>query len=329
MPDFSVVIPTYRRPAYLAEAVDSVLAQTHPPAEVIVVCDGPTAIPGGVERGVVRVVEQAQSGAAEARNTGVRESTAAWLCFLDDDDLWHPDRLRLAARHLDEHAACRALTTASWWFAGEATDGVDFVATDLAGCLANAASAEPVTDMAYLDIAGNSFDLLLERNRSNISGTTVRRDVLEQAGGFAAGYTCAEDWLMALNVARYTEWCYLDERLSFIRKHAGNNTTTNPTNGLVTLRAISEAWADRSRPVPPHRALAEYGLVYRWTIQGAVWSSIRRGQVRLAFRTLRQGLPLVPRLRDRAYVFVPPPVTWRIEHATRLRHAPVHVIRDG
>lgn len=322
MPEFAVVIPTYRRPAYLAEAVDSVLAQTHPPVEVIVVCDGPTSIPGGIERGVVRVVEQPHTGAAAARNTGIRESTASWLCFLDDDDLWHPDRLRLAAQYLDGHTGCRALTTASWWFATQATDGIDFVASDLAGCVAQAASAEPVTDMAYLDIAGRSFDLLLERNRSNISGATVRRDVLERAGGFPAGYTSAEDWLMALNVARYTEWCYLDERLSFVRKHAGNNTVTNPTNGLVTLRAITEAWAERSRPVPPHRTLAEYGSVYRWTIQGAVWNAIRRRQMGLAVRTLRQGLPLVPRLKDRAYVFVPPPVTWRIEHASRRRRPP-------
>lgn len=322
MHDFAVVIPTYRRPAYLAEAVESVLAQTHPPAEVIVVCDGPTSIPGGIERGPVRVVEQAHSGAAAARNTGIRESTAAWLCFLDDDDLWHPHRLSLAARYLGAHPQCRALTTASWWFSSEATDGIDFVATDLAGCLARAASAEPVTDMAYLDINGRSFDLLLERNRSNISGSTVRRDVIEQAGGFPVGYSCAEDWVMALNVARYTEWCYLDQRLSFVRKHAGNNTATNPTNGLVTLRATAAAWADRSRPVPPHRALAEYGSVYRWTIQSAVWSSIRRGQLRLAMQALREGLPLVPRLKDRAYVFVPPPITWRIEHARKRRPAP-------
>jgi glycosyltransferase involved in cell wall biosynthesis len=328
MHDFAVVIPTYRRSAYLAEAVDSVLAQTHPPAEVIVVCDGPTSLPRGIERGAVRVVEQAHNGAAAARNTGIRESTAPWLCFLDDDDLWHPDRLRLAAGYLGGHAQCRALTTASWWFSSEATDGIDFVATDLASCVASATLAEPVTDMAYLDIDGRSFDLLLERNRSNISGSTIRRDVLEQAGGFPDGYTCAEDWLMAINVARYTEWCYLDKRLSFVRKHAGNNTATNPTNGLVTLRAISEAWADRSRPVPAHRALAEYGSVYRWTIQGAVWNSIRRRQVGLAIRTLRQGLPLLPRLKDRAYVFVPPPISWRIEHATQRRRASSRGNRD-
>jgi glycosyltransferase involved in cell wall biosynthesis len=314
MADFAVVIPTYRRPAYLAEAVDSVLAQTLPAAEVIVVCDGPSTLPEGVRRGPVRVVEQPHGGVARARNTGVAESSAEWICFLDDDDLWHPDRLRLAAGYLDAHPDCRALTTGSWWFASEPTDGIDFVAGNLTECVARAATSQPVTDMSYLDITGRSFEFLLERNRANISGSTVRRDVLVTAGGFPDGYTCAEDWLMSINVARYTEWCYLDERLSFVRKHSGNNTSTNTTNGLVSLQAIKEAWSDRSRPVPPHRPLAEYGREYRWTIQNALWYSIRRRQATTAWRILVEGLPLLPRWADKAYVLVPPPLTWRLEH---------------
>jgi glycosyltransferase involved in cell wall biosynthesis len=314
MTDFAVVIPTYRRPAYLAEAVDSVLAQTLPAAEVIVVCDGPSTLPEGIERATVRVVEQPHGGVARARNTGVAESSAEWICFLDDDDLWHPDRLRLAAKYLDVNPDCRALTTGSWWFASEPTDGIDFMAGDLSDCVARAATSRPVTDMSYLDITGRSFEFLLERNRANISGSTVRRDVLLTAGGFPDGYTCAEDWLMSINVARYTEWCYLDERLSFVRKHSDNNTSTNPTNGLVSLRAINQAWSDRSRPVPPHRPLAEYGKEYRWTIQNALWYSIRRGQASTAWRILVEGLPLLPRGADKAYVFVPPPLTWRLEH---------------
>ena len=314
MTEFAVVIPTYRRPDFLAAAVESVLAQTHAPAEVVIVCDGPSSLPAGIGRGPVRVIEQDHAGVAAARNGGVAATSAQWVCFLDDDDLWHPDRLRLAARFLEGHPDCRALTTSSWWFAAEPADGIDFVATDLPGCIARADEVSPVTDMSYLDITGRSYELLLERNRANISGSTVRRDVLLEAGGFPVGYTCAEDWLMAINVARYTEWCFLDQRLSFVRKHTGNNTSVNPTNGLVALRAIRAAWSERSRPVPPHRPLADYGGDYRWTVQNAVWDSIRRRRAGLAWDILREGLPLLASLRDKAYVFVPPPVTWRLEH---------------
>src|SRR5271165_5399772 len=166
MPEFAVVIPTYRRPAFLTEAVESVLGQTHPPSEVIVVCDGPgEAVPDHLVRGPVRVVEQAHGGGAVARNTGIASSTSEWVCFLDDDDLWHPDRLRVAAEYLEANRDCLALTVSSSRFAAEPTEGIDFVADDLAGCLEAAATSEPLTDMSYLQIEGRSFDLLLERNR--------------------------------------------------------------------------------------------------------------------------------------------------------------------
>ncbi len=318
MTDFAVVIPTYRRPAYLAEAIRSVIDQTHPPAEVIVVCDGPGgSIPDELRRHPVSVIEQPHGGVSVARNTGIAATTSEWVCFLDDDDLWHPDRLKRTAAYLAGRAECRAVTASSWFFGSEAVDGVDFVADDLAGCLEAAGRVEPMTDQSYLDITGRSFELLLERNRGNISGTTVRRDVLVRAGGFPVGYTCAEDWVMFINVARYTEWHYLDAPLSFVRFHPGNNTSANPTNGLMTIQAIRKVWADRSHPVPPHRDLADYGTDYRWTIQNAVWDSIRRRQIGVAYDALREGFHLLPRRRDQAYVLVPPQITWRIERLAR------------
>ena len=309
-----MVIPTHRRPVYLAEAIKSVLDQSLPPTEVAVVCDGPgSSIPDELRRGPVRIIEQPHGGPSVARNTGVAATTAEWVCFLDDDDLWHPDRLALTAEYLAGHPGCEAVTASSWTFASEPGEGVELVARDLAGCLRAAEQVVAVRDMSYLDINGRSFELLLERNRGNINGAAVRRDTLVRAGGFPAGYTCADDWVMFINVARYTEWHYIESRLAFVRIHPGNNTSANPTNGLMTVRALKDVWADRTRPVPPHRALADYGLDYRRTIQNAMWDSIRRRHVRLAYDTLKEGLPLLARARDKAYALVPPPITWRVE----------------
>jgi glycosyltransferase involved in cell wall biosynthesis len=313
--DFAVVIPTFRRPAFLADAVSSVLAQRHPPQEVVVVADGPeTIVPDEVRDAPVRIVQQPHGGEAVARNTGVAATSAPWVCFLDDDDLWHPDRLTRAADHLAADPECRALTMPSWRFGAEPGDGIELIASDLASCLEAADRTEPSIDMSYLDITGRSYELLLERNRGNISGATVRRDILEEAGGFPAGYTCAADWVMFINVARYAEWCYLDERLSFVRIHSGTNTRTNATNGLVTLRAIRGVWNDVTRPVPTHRPLADYGENYRWTVQDAIWSALRRRRFDLAGPVLKEGMALLPRTRDKAYALLPPPLTWRVEH---------------
>jgi glycosyltransferase involved in cell wall biosynthesis len=93
-----VVIPVYNGERYLAEAVESVLAQTYRPVEVVVVDDGSTdgsAAVAGRFGGVVRCVGQANAGPAAAMNRGVEEARGECLSFLSADDVWLPDKLAL------------------------------------------------------------------------------------------------------------------------------------------------------------------------------------------------------------------------------------------
>ncbi|WP_239097051.1 glycosyltransferase family 2 protein [Asanoa ferruginea] len=96
----SVVIPTFARPDLVTRAVRSVLAQTVPDLEVVVVVDGPDdatcAALGVIDDGRVRVVPlTAQGGAQNARNVGVGAARAAWTALLDDDDEWLPNKLEV------------------------------------------------------------------------------------------------------------------------------------------------------------------------------------------------------------------------------------------
>lgn len=98
VPAVSVVIPTRGRPQLLLRAVASVLAQTLPELEVLVVVDGPdpetVAALGAVADPRVRVIQnEASLGGGEARNLGVRAARAPWVAFLDDDDEWLPQKL--------------------------------------------------------------------------------------------------------------------------------------------------------------------------------------------------------------------------------------------
>ena len=98
IPEVSVVIPTYSRPALVARAVRGALAQTFDNIEVIVVVDGPdeatvealAAIP---DRRLRTIVLPGQGGASNARNTGVRAAQGRWTALLDDDDEWLPEKL--------------------------------------------------------------------------------------------------------------------------------------------------------------------------------------------------------------------------------------------
>ena len=101
-PTVSVVIPAYNRERHIAEAIESVLAQTHRSTELIVVDDGSdddTAEVAGRYDDVV-CIRRARGGAAAARNTGIDRARGELLAFLDSDDVWLDDKLerQLAAR---------------------------------------------------------------------------------------------------------------------------------------------------------------------------------------------------------------------------------------
>jgi glycosyltransferase involved in cell wall biosynthesis len=101
----SVIIPAFNAARFLGEAIGSVLAQSRPPFELIVVDDGSTDATDRVvlRFPAVRYIAQAHGGIAAARNCGVRAATGNCLAFLDADDRWTPGKLetQLAALEAD------------------------------------------------------------------------------------------------------------------------------------------------------------------------------------------------------------------------------------
>ena len=103
MTDYSVVIPAWNAAATLAETLASVLSQTCPPAEVIVVDDGSTdETPTVAARfgDAVRLIRQPNQGVGVATNTGLDASTQPRVALLDSDDLWHPEKAAHQRDHL-------------------------------------------------------------------------------------------------------------------------------------------------------------------------------------------------------------------------------------
>lgn len=190
-PLVSVVIPSRDRPERLERAVASVVAQRGVRWELIIVDDG-SRVP--VSEAVVphaagRVVRHQRSrGIAAARNAGAAASSGEWVAFLDDDDIWHEDKLR---RQLE-------VAGRSSWVFGPALwvdrHGTQFHRHD-----------GPVAGMVKAELRrGNCVP-------AGSSNVLVRRTALQQAGGFSSEFQHFADWDLWLRLAAGGTPAVLDE----------------------------------------------------------------------------------------------------------------------
>ncbi len=109
MASISVVIPTFNRVSSLERTLNSVLAQTLPADEIIIVDDGSTdntvsilkSRYSEVELSMIRFIEQDNHGVSAARNAGIATARHEWIALLDSDDVWHEDKLQKQIQALE------------------------------------------------------------------------------------------------------------------------------------------------------------------------------------------------------------------------------------
>lgn len=188
-PAFAVVVPARDPdPVLLRAALDSVVAQSRPDWEAVVVDDGSRqALTWCAELDPrIAVVSQPPAGVSAARNHGVRATTAPWIAFLDADDAWLPRKLAAMGDLLDRTGADLGYS-AFYWHRPDGTSVWDY--------------AEPTSYLGLLS-GDNVFP----------TTTVVRRSAFESAGGFDEGRSLSEDldlWLRltrsGASVARETE----------------------------------------------------------------------------------------------------------------------------
>lgn len=189
----SVVIPAYNIGKLVGRAIDSVLAQTYQPDEIIVVDDGSTDSTADVIKSYgskVRYVYQDNLGLAGARNTGIRAATCEWIAFLDGDDEWLSEKLQLQMDILQRN------------------EGLVWCTGNFLDCLCSEQRRGPSfqPERACRLLGGKDyFDDFLDAYMSDAAGNsntmTVKRSVLEEAGFFREGMPCAEDIDMWFRIA--------------------------------------------------------------------------------------------------------------------------------
>lgn len=200
----SVIVPTYGRGSLLKLALDSLLRQTYPIAEIIIVDDGSDdPLPAELtSSSTVRLIRQPHAGRSAARNTGLQAAQGQFIAFLDDDDILPPESIEKRVRYLIDHPTVDVVYT-------------DALAIDAAGVVLGlfqrVNGARP---------SGQVFAEMLRQNLAPIHAYLFRRGCLEKTGQFDTVLDSAEDWDFWLRMAMYYRFAYLDAPLACYRIHS-------------------------------------------------------------------------------------------------------------
>jgi glycosyltransferase involved in cell wall biosynthesis len=251
----SAVIPTYNRTWQTIAAVESVLAQTHPHVEVVVVDDGSTDGSGDVVEQFIQqkarsghrltFVRQRNQGASIARNTGIAEAKGEYIAFLDSDDVWAPEKVEWQLRALDQSKGeCAACVTDARLVNSSGMDRGSFEAQG----------------RHYPDTIG------IDRNAANslahsfcfwISTLLARAEAVRQIGGFNPNISFVEDRDIHFRLSLTTGIAYVNKPLIRTDRTPSPPGSTcrpwdKPEVQFRQQELMMENWLKMGDSLPPH-----------------------------------------------------------------------------
>jgi glycosyltransferase involved in cell wall biosynthesis len=240
-----VVIPAYNAERFLATAIESALAQTHPPTQTVVVDDGSSDGTGAIARRFaprVSCIRQSNAGVASARNRGAETLGTRWLAFLDADDFWRADKLE---RQL---AAARQADAAVVFCHVELVDAEGLV-------IPSSRTVDTSLDIEPLILHSATIP------QATSSTALLRRDVFEAVGGYDSQLATMADWDLLIRLRLRGPFAYVEAPLASYRRHGKtmsrnlsmleresklvlNKTFANPalSPSLRRLRSRALAW---------------------------------------------------------------------------------------
>ena len=203
----SVIIPNFNYAKYLVDAIESVLDQTYPSIEIIVVDDGSTD--NSLEKASlfldkITLISKVNGGVSSARNEGIKISKGEYVCFLDADDYWDPKKVELQMQ--------------------KARDGRNgLVYTGYIEC---DSSLNPVSEVLpvfsgdcevrFRNSPGSAIALL------GTSTALIRRDILEKVGEFDLDLNTSADWDFLRRVSKFANFSFVPLPLVKYRRHSNN-----------------------------------------------------------------------------------------------------------
>jgi glycosyltransferase involved in cell wall biosynthesis len=250
MPRISVIIPTYNRPELLLSAIGSVLNQTFQDFELIVVDDaseGQTqdVLTGFNDRRIKYIRHNANRGEAASRNTGITHAKGEFIGFLDDDDQWLPEKLRLQVDLL-EKSSPKTGGVYSGFYAIDMENGITL------GQWVPKKRGNIYADMKFDNFVGTPSTVLL------------RRECFYRAGLFDEGIAYGLDYDLWIRISKEFHFDYIKTPLVkyyFHKNQISNNLEIRSRGREALLRKHIHFFTSNKKAHTNH--LLELGLLYR------------------------------------------------------------------
>ena len=207
----SIILPTYNRAHSIRGSIESILRQTHPHWELLVIDDGSadhteeivTEI--AVSDSRIHYYRQPQNrGVAAARNEGIRQTRYEYIAFQDSDDIWKEDKLEKQMQVFDERPQVGMVYCA---YEGVRQDGITVQVPD--------------SSIVIENLQGNLYRQLLQRNVIGGPTAVIRKECIDKVGEFDETLSCLEDWELFLRIAELYEIGYVKECLLIADIHEG------------------------------------------------------------------------------------------------------------
>ena len=310
-PLVSIIIPTYNRRHFIAEAVNSCLSQTYDNLEIIVVDDGSADGTAGFLRenygGSIRLFAQVNQGPGIARNRGIAEARGEFIHFLDADDQLRQDKIAIG---IDAFQRLPDISVIYTHYQFVASDGRTHLDTP-----------------PFAQFSDNIFCELLRQTGCHIliSSSMFRTAALREIGGFADDpeFRSAEDWDLFLRLAAEFKFQAIDQRLVYRRMHADMMSDDRLYGALGRLKTVQNARGYGWRQCMEAQELDQKEAARHHVYALYLWAG---GDRRAARRHFLRGAALYqPESRQRRlyalYTWLLPPasVDWTIGLARRLR----------
>ncbi|HSM04163.1 MAG TPA: glycosyltransferase family 2 protein [Longimicrobiales bacterium] len=267
----AVVIPAFDAEPFIAETLRSVLAQTRPPDEVVVVDDASgdrtAAVAAEVDPGIRIIRLEENRGGGYARNVGAEATTGELLAFMDADDLWEPTHLANLERAMDA-----------------------FPKVAVTFCRGQQFGDSHWTQVARLPV-GRPVDAYWACTRENVvfpPAALIRRRAFEAVDGFHPDLRCCQDFEFFRRLATQGPFLCVPEITMWYRKHRSQITREVPRNRKVQY-AIRRRWLAEARAEAPPEGLERHLEILRGAWNAHLNTAWNERKWRLFLLYLRLG----------------------------------------